>query len=92
MLTFLQMLTANDLNPDPILVRKIKRMQQEKAREAEESDAEDDQELSISQQTTSAPRPRIKASPSSRLQVLSTQEPPQSSIVDDLGDPSDEDD
>ncbi|KAF2258133.1 hypothetical protein CC78DRAFT_538033, partial [Lojkania enalia] len=37
-----QLLTANDLAPDPILIRKIKRMQAIEARRADESDMEDD--------------------------------------------------
>ena len=87
------MLTINDLSHDPILVRKIKRMQQEKAREAEDSDAEDDdRELSVSQQPTAPAQPQIKISSSSRHQIPATQEPPRSSVVDDLGDPTDEED
>lgn len=35
------MLTAADLHHDPILVRKIKRMQQAEAQENEESDTDD---------------------------------------------------
>lgn len=65
-LTLCKMLTAGDLHPDPILVRKIKRMQQEKAREAEESETEDVEEFDVSQQEPGRSQPRIKGSPSSR--------------------------
>ncbi|KAJ4298846.1 hypothetical protein N0V90_004088 [Kalmusia sp. IMI 367209] len=87
-----QMLTANDLQHDPILVRKIKRMQQAEARAAEESEAEDEREVYVSQLSRRSTRPRIKVSPSSRLQVLASQEPPRSLIVDDIASPSEEDD
>ena len=65
-------------------------MQQAEAAEAEES-SEDE--------AVQAPRAgtrlsdNVKSTPaaSSRLQVPSTQRPPQSSIIEDLGDPSDDD-
>ncbi|KAH7074086.1 zinc-finger of the MIZ type in Nse subunit-domain-containing protein [Paraphoma chrysanthemicola] len=77
-----QMLTQADLRSDPILIRKIKRMQQAEAAQAEES-SEDEEVV----------RPkdhRVPNGSNSRLQVPSTQQPPQSSIVEDLGDPSDD--
>jgi hypothetical protein len=86
------MLRAQDLKHDPVLVRRINRLQKEKAREAEHSDAEEEGGLAVSQRPTPSVQPRIKVSPSStpRLQVPSTQEAPISSVVDDLGS-SDED-
>ncbi|KAF2438037.1 hypothetical protein P171DRAFT_437126 [Karstenula rhodostoma CBS 690.94] len=86
-----QMLRANDLNHDPVLARRIKRLQEDKAREAEQSDAEEERQVSVSQQPTPSAQPRIKVSSSSRLQVPSIQELPRSSIVDDLGSSGDED-
>jgi hypothetical protein len=62
------MLTVNDLRKDPIIVRKIKRMQREEARKAEELDAEDE-EFSISPQPNRASQAQIKMSSSSRLQA-----------------------
>lgn len=82
------MLRTADLNHDPVLTRRIKRLQEDKAREAEQSDGEEDSQVSVSQQPT---QPRIKVSSSARLQAPSVQEPPRSSIVDDLGSSSDED-
>ncbi|KAL1610494.1 hypothetical protein SLS60_002163 [Paraconiothyrium brasiliense] len=84
-----QMLRTQDLHPDPVLMRKIKRLQQAKAREAED-EPDEEKELSVSQRPTPSVQPPIKNSPSSRLQVPATQEPPESSIVDDLGSSSDE--
>jgi E3 SUMO-protein ligase NSE2 len=59
-------------------------MQQSEAAEAEES-SEDE--------AVQAPRGsarQVNGSNSSRLQVPSTQQPPRSSIIEDLGDPSDD--
>lgn len=76
------MLTQADLRSDPILIRKIKRMQQAEAVQAEESSGDEE-----------VVRPKDQKVPNgsnSRVQILSTQQPPQSSIVEDLGDPSDD--
>lgn len=83
-----QNLTLNDLRHDPILIRKIKRMQQAEAAEAEES-SEDE----AVQAPRAGARPMNVKSTSalpSRTQVPSTQQPPQSSMIEDLGDPSDD--
>ncbi|KAF1912108.1 zinc-finger of the MIZ type in Nse subunit-domain-containing protein [Ampelomyces quisqualis] len=72
-------LTLNDFRIDPILVRKIGRIQNAAAAEAEESSDEEDQ----------APRGSTSGS-SAKLQVPSTQQPPQSSIIEDFGDPSED--
>lgn len=79
------MLTATNLRSDPMLIRKIKRMQQTEAEEAEESS--DEEMLSSGNvvhqnlRTDSLPRS------SSRTHIGSTQH----SIVEDVGDPSDND-
>ncbi|KAL5382896.1 hypothetical protein DPSP01_006170 [Paraphaeosphaeria sporulosa] len=86
-----QMLRMHDLNHDPVLARRIKRLQEDKAREAEQSDEEEDRQVSVSQQPTQSVQPRIKVSSSSRLQVPSAQETPRGSIVDDLGSSGEED-
>lgn len=87
------MLTGDDLHHDAVLVRKIRRMQQAKAREAEDSDAEkEERQISLSQQPTPSLQAHVKISSSSRSQIASGQEAVQSSIVDDLGSPSDEHD
>ncbi|KAF2825353.1 hypothetical protein CC86DRAFT_295071 [Ophiobolus disseminans] len=65
-----QHLTANDVRADPLLTRKIKRMQLAEAAEAEESS--DDE--------------AVQAPSRSRMQVPGTQQ----SMVEDLGDPSDD--
>jgi|TARA_R110002003_G_scaffold62_9_gene5623 hypothetical protein len=78
-----QMLTQGDLRSDPILIRKIKRMQQAEAAEAEESSDDEKQ----------VPRRKdqeFAGSSGSGLRAPSTQHPPRSSIVEDLGDPSDD--
>ena len=64
-LTLRKMLTVGDLHHDPILVRKIKRMQQEE-REAEESGVDDEEDFVVSQRPSGSARPRIKKSPSMR--------------------------
>ncbi|KAF1938945.1 hypothetical protein EJ02DRAFT_457450 [Clathrospora elynae] len=79
-----QMLTATDVRSDPIIIRKIQRMQQTEAQEAEDSSDDEvqapcrDVELIDSDEETQE---------SSRLQVSATQQPPNSSIVEDLGSP-----
>lgn len=75
---FPQFLAANDFRTDPIIIRKIKRIQQAEREAAEESSDDDAQADDIDQS-------------SSHLHVPSRQQPPQSSIVEDLGDPSDSD-
>ncbi|KAF9697987.1 hypothetical protein EKO04_004487 [Ascochyta lentis] len=82
-----QHLSAEDLRSDPILVRKIRRMQRAELEESQlDSDAEDDDEVQAPQ------RSQVSGRGDSKLQVPSSQQPPQSSIIEDLGDPSDEDD
>lgn len=85
------MLRANDLNHDPVLARRINRLQEDKAREAEQSDAEDEREVSVSQPSMASVQPRIKNSSSPRRQVPPIQEVAKSSMVDDLGSSDDED-
>jgi hypothetical protein len=72
----------NDLRSDAILIRKIKRMQQAEAAEAEES-SDDEAETKHFAGSNGAPRS------SAMLRDSNTQQPPQASIVEDLGDPSD---
>ncbi|KAF2026582.1 hypothetical protein EK21DRAFT_115638 [Setomelanomma holmii] len=69
-----QLLAAADVRSDPILIRKIHRMQQAEAAEAEESS---DEEVQVTR--------RPNDGEDSKLQVPGTQQ----SIVEDLGDPSD---
>ncbi|KAF1359243.1 hypothetical protein EJ07DRAFT_43050, partial [Lizonia empirigonia] len=64
-----QQLSVEDLRSDPILIRKIKRMQQAEL-EARLSDTDEDDDDDV--------------------MVPATQQPPQSSIIEDLGDPGDE--
>jgi hypothetical protein len=80
------MLTANDVRTDPILVRRIKRMQQAEL----EGDSSDDD--------VKVPRREIQKidgsdddmpDASSNLQAPRTRQPTQSSNIEDLGDPSD---
>ncbi|KAL1801307.1 hypothetical protein ACET3X_001649 [Alternaria dauci] len=80
-----KMLTANDVRTDPILVRRIKRMLQAD----HEGDSSDDD--------VQAPRQEIQQidgsdddmpDAPSGLQASGTQQPPQSSIIEGLGDPS----
>ncbi|KAG9187534.1 E3 SUMO-protein ligase NSE2 [Alternaria panax] len=81
-----KMLTLNDVRTDTILVRKIKRMQQA---ELEGDDSDDDVQAPRreSQQTDGSDDDMPDAP--SRLQAPGTQQPPQSSVIEDLGDPSD---
>ncbi|RYO41340.1 hypothetical protein AA0111_g994 [Alternaria arborescens] len=81
-----KMLTANDVRTDPILVRRIKRMQQAEL----EGDSSDDD--------VKVPRREIQKidgsdddmpDASSNLQAPRTRQPTQSSNIEDLGDPSD---
>jgi hypothetical protein len=72
MLTPLQMLSASDLQHDPILVRKIKRLQAQAARVAEESDIDEDEDEDEVQHRGSQKvrNANVKSEPrSSRLQV-----------------------
>jgi hypothetical protein len=79
------MLTNDDVRSDPIIVRRIRRLQQ-----AEAADAEDSSEDEVQ-----APRRETMQLDGSndepQLPVRATQRPPQSSIVEDLGAPSDSD-
>ncbi|KAF2870287.1 zinc-finger of the MIZ type in Nse subunit-domain-containing protein [Massariosphaeria phaeospora] len=95
-----QMLTASDLAPDPILIRKIKRIQQAEAQNDQESDADSEDDV------PQVPRSQIDGSMEIEEPVVSrhsvvkrearesvvpaTQQPPQSSKIEDLG--SEEDD
>jgi hypothetical protein len=79
-----QWLTVNDFRTDPVLVRKIRRIQDAGI---EDDDSDDD---------VQAPRREVRQidgnddmPDSSRLQVPGSQPPPQSSVIEDLGDPSD---
>lgn len=79
------MISAGDLHENPVLIRKIKRMQKAEAQrleEAEDSDMDDDAPRNADDSFTQD---------DSSLQVPVTQQPPRSSEVVDLGDPSDED-
>ncbi|KAF2624600.1 hypothetical protein BU25DRAFT_413502 [Macroventuria anomochaeta] len=80
--------SAEDLRSDPILVRKIKRMQRAELEESQmDSDGDEDDEDDVQAPQSSQPNRS-----GSRVQVSSTQQPSQSSIIEVLGDPSDEDD
>ncbi|KAJ4358800.1 hypothetical protein N0V95_002722 [Ascochyta clinopodiicola] len=82
-----QHLSAEDLRSDPILVRKIRRMQRAELEESQiDSDAEDDDEVQAPASS------QMSGHGNSKIQVPSSQQPPQSSIIEDLGDPSDEED
>ncbi|KAL5437079.1 hypothetical protein PMIN07_005717 [Paraphaeosphaeria minitans] len=80
-----QMLRMKDLNHDPVLARRIKRLQEDKAREAEQSDGEEDTQILTSQRPIASVQSRIQDPSPSRLQIPSTLGTPRSSIVDDLG-------
>ncbi|KAF2117226.1 zinc-finger of the MIZ type in Nse subunit-domain-containing protein, partial [Lophiotrema nucula] len=85
-----QTLSADDLHEDVILIRKIKRMQQ--AEDVEESEAEDEspkkkrEEVDVEDSEMEDEPSRAGGFTRGR------QQPPRSSTVVDLGDPSDEDD
>ncbi|KAF1995382.1 hypothetical protein P154DRAFT_404187, partial [Amniculicola lignicola CBS 123094] len=102
-----QMLTVKDLYSDPVLVRKIRRMQQveaqqndaESGEEVDEEDEDEDEEEEIA-----PPRPRhngnMKAEQMEQSMMSeeydesalsATRRPPRSSHIVDLGDPSDDD-
>ncbi|KAH8707537.1 zinc-finger of the MIZ type in Nse subunit-domain-containing protein [Phaeosphaeriaceae sp. PMI808] len=83
-----QMLTQKDLRSDPILIRKIKRIQQAETAAAEESSEDDEQVPRRSGQQLSEDPPKSSIRP----QIPRTQQAPQSSIVEDLGDPSESED
>jgi hypothetical protein len=88
-----QMLTATDLHHDPILVRKIKRLQAQATRIAEESDIDDDEDEVQHRGSQKVRGGNVKAEPkSSRMQVPATQEPLMVSQVEDLGSPSADED
>lgn len=72
---------------DPILVRKIKRMQRAELEETQ-LDSDDD-EVQAPEPVSSRPTGRVA---DVKMQVASSQAPPQSSIIEDLGDPSSDDD
>jgi hypothetical protein len=72
---------------DPILVRKIKRMQRAELEETQ-LDSDDDDDEQMPAPVSSRPTGRVA---DIKMQVPSSQAPPQSSIIEDLGDPSDDD-
>jgi hypothetical protein len=82
----IQNLTLNDLRSDPILIRKIRRMQQAEAADAENS-SDDEAARAPKRGTRQLDGSNDMPDPSSRVQIQSTQ---QSSIIEDLGDPSDD--
>ena len=83
-----QQLSADDLRVDPILVRKIKRMQRAELEETQlDSDSDDGETEQAPAPVSSRPTGRVA---SVKMQTPSTQGPPQSSIIEDLGDPSDD--
>jgi hypothetical protein len=73
---------------DPILVRKIKRMQRAELEETQLDSDDDDDEMQAPAPVSSRPTGRVA---DVKMQVASSQAPPQSSIIEDLGDPSDDD-
>jgi hypothetical protein len=81
------MLTKDDVHSDPILVRKIKRMQQAEA--ADDEDSSDDELQAPRREIQQLDGSDDEPQSSSRLQVPATQQPSQSSINEDLGSPSD---
>lgn len=91
-----QILTANDLHEDMVLIRKIKRVQRAEAQGAEEEESESEEETVTRSRTQTQTRDlsiaesRMKSE--SRASVPASQMPPPSSEVIDMGDPSDEED
>jgi hypothetical protein len=84
-----QNLTLQDLRSDPILIRKIKRMQKAEAAGAE--DSSDDEAAQTSRRGAQQVDGSNDTPKSSlRPQVPRTQQPPRSSTVEDLGDPSED--
>lgn len=80
-----QQLSAEDLRSDPIIVRKIRRIQRAELEESQmDLDDEEDEEVQAPQSSQPTGRDASR--------VLSTQQPTQSSIIEDLGDPNDEED
>jgi hypothetical protein len=73
---------------DPILVRKIKRMQRAELEETQLDSDDDDDEMQAPAPVSSRPTGQVA---DVKMQVASSQAPPQSSIIEDLGDPSDDD-
>ncbi|KAF2995379.1 hypothetical protein E8E13_003940 [Curvularia kusanoi] len=86
-----QQLSAADLRVDPIIARKIKRMQLAELEETQLDSDEDDNDDSDTKpmQAPRASHPHGRAG--SNMQVPSSQQPPRSSIIEDHGDPSDDD-
>jgi hypothetical protein len=80
-----QMLTINDVRTDPILVRRIKRMQQAEL----EGDSSDDDVQAPRREVQQIDGSDDMPDSSSRVRIPGSQQPPQSSIIEDLGDPSD---
>jgi hypothetical protein len=79
------MLTKEDVRSDPIIARRIRRMQKaelegDSSEDEVQAPRQDIRQIDGSDDVTETP---------SRLQVSGTQQPPESSIVEDLGDPSD---
>lgn len=68
-------------------MRKIKRMQRAELEETQ-LDSDDDDEMQAPAPVSSRPTGRVA---DVKMQVASSQAPPQSSIIEDLGDPSDDD-
>jgi hypothetical protein len=80
------MITRLEVRADPLLIRKIRRMQQAEAAAAEDSS---DDEVQAPRRDMQQLDGRDDEPESSRLQVPATQQLTQSSIIEDLGDPSD---
>lgn len=94
------MLTVKDLWQDPILLRKIKRMQQAEAQEADEDDSDDEEGAASQrrpQELIDEDDDEISAGPSRQVKVevhstASQRAPRGTQEMVDLGEPSDDDD
>lgn len=78
------MLTKDDVRKDTIIARRIKRML---AAELEGDDS--DEEVQAPDEAQQVDGSDDLSGSASRLQALGPQQPPESSIVEDLGSPSD---
>jgi hypothetical protein len=85
-----QQLTANDLQRDEILIRKIKRMQAQEA--AAEEDSDDEVRVDQSQEIGSSDAEEDHIPHRHKREEMSSAPMAQPTQIVDLGDPSDEED
>jgi hypothetical protein len=83
-------LTANDLQRDEILIRKIKRMQAQEA--AAEEDSDDEVRVDQSREIGSSDAEEEHIPHRQKREEMSSEPITQPTQIVDLGDPSDEDD